>query len=67
MKLGQRCFYRCDKCWGVVEEGFDHELPDGWSFVNTRAGSPDSDGDTHVCRECRRREEEKKEKKKSSF
>ena len=61
MKLGQRCFYRCDKCWGT-EEGFDHELPDGWSSVNTRGWSPDSDSNTHVCGECSRREEEEREK-----
>lgn len=64
MKLGQRCFYRCDKCW-VAEEGFDHELPAGWSSVNTREWLADSTN--HICGECSRREEEKKEKKKFSF
>lgn len=60
MKLGQRCFYKCNEC-GKIEEGFDHEIPVRWMPVTTREWSPYSDSNIHICTECdeaRRKEEE---------
>ncbi len=66
MKLGQKCFYRCNEC-KKVEEGFDHEVPEGWRCVATREWLPDSASDTHFCKECRRRQERYRRSKEEGY
>lgn len=56
MKLGQACYYRCNRCL-IIAEGFDNELPSGWECEANRQSTSDQgitifDPNRHLCFKC---------------